>query len=224
MHDARLTGTPAVIFDLDGTLADTLDDITASVNVAIAEVGLGPVDCGRVRACVGDGLPALIARVVVGADEATQARVMATFRAHYRRHLLDSTRLYDGIADVLDRLASESCPMAVLSNKPDDATRTICATLLARWPFVACWGAAPSRPNKPDASAALALAARLARAPQDVVFVGDTAVDVTTAANAGMPAVGVTWGFRARSDLVAAGANVVIDRPAELVGAILRRP
>jgi phosphoglycolate phosphatase len=224
VHDVPRSHSPAVIFDLDGTLADTIQDITAGVNVAIADVGLGPLDPDRVRELAGDGLPALIARTAVGADDETQARLVARFRAHYRDHLLDHTRLFPGITDVLDRLTAMSSLMAVLSNKPHDATQTICRDLLRPWPFIACWGADPNRPHKPDPAAALALAARLGRPPSDVVFVGDTAIDIHTAANASMRAIGVTWGFRRRQELVEAGANVIVDRPDRLVDAILARP
>ena len=223
MHDQEGRDTPAVIFDLDGTLADTIEDITAGVNVAIADIGLGPLDTDRVRALVGDGLPMLIARAAAGADADTHARLVARFRVYYREHLLDHTRLFPGIDGVLDRLTAGSFAMAVLSNKPHDATQVICNELLRPWPFVACWGADPDRPHKPDPAAALALAEELGRPAARIVFVGDTSIDVNTAKNAGMPVVGVTWGFRDRQDLVDAGADVIVDRPDRLADAILAR-
>jgi phosphoglycolate phosphatase len=215
------TGPPGVIFDLDGTLADTLGDITDAVNVALQPLGLGPLPPARVRPLVGEGLPVLMARASGVSDPPKLAELVARFRGYYREHLLDRTRLYDGIPEVLDRLCEAGCPLAVLSNKPHDATQTICARLLAAWPFRHCLGAGDSRPNKPDAAGALLLAGFLSRQPGQVFLVGDSGVDVSTARNAGMRAIGVTWGFRDRDELRRAGAFALVDQPPHLLNVIL---
>jgi phosphoglycolate phosphatase len=215
------TNPPGVIFDLDGTLADTLGDITDAVNVALQPLVLDPLLSARVQPLVGEGLPVLLTRASGVSDPETLAQLVARFRGHYREHLLDRTRLYDGIPEVLDRLCEAGCPLAVLSNKPHDATQTICAKLLAPWPVCHCLGAEDSRPNKPDAAGALVLAAFLSRPPGQIILVGDSGVDVSTAINAGMRPIGVTWGFRDREELERAGAAAVVDQPQQLPGVIL---
>lgn len=214
-------GPPGVIFDLDGTLADTLLDITDAVNVALQSLSLGPLAPARVRPLVGEGLPVLMARASEVSDPSKLTALVRGFREHYREHLLDRTRLYDGIPTVLDRLSEAGCPLAVLSNKPHDATQTICARLLAAWPFRHCLGAGDSRPNKPDAAGALLLADLFNRPPGEVVLVGDSGVDVATAINAGMRPIGVTWGLRDREELQRAGAAALVDQPQQLLDVIL---
>ncbi len=212
---------PAVIFDLDGTLVDTLDDITASLNVAVAGIGKPPLDPPRVRQMVGNGLPILIQRATGITDEQELKRLIRAFRDHYLAHLLDRSRLYPGMAGTLDRLANAGCPLAVLSNKPHDATTQICAALLNAWPFVCVLGADAGHPKKPDPQGALWLANRLNRAPAAVNFIGDSGVDMQTATAAGMVPLGVTWGFRDVEELRRTGACAVLDRPEQIAPIIL---
>ncbi|MBN1512554.1 MAG: HAD family hydrolase [Phycisphaerae bacterium] len=212
---------PAVIFDLDGTLVDTLDDITASLNAAVAGVGTPPYESPHVRRMVGEGLPALMQRATGLTEEQQLHRLIEAFRQHYLTHLLDRSRLYPGMAETLDRLANAGCPLAVLSNKPHDATQQICAALLNAWPFVSVLGADAGHPKKPDPQGALWLANRLDRAPSDVYFVGDSGIDMQTATAAGMIPLGVTWGFRDVEELRLTGARALADRPEQIAPIIL---
>lgn len=211
---------PGLIFDLDGTLADTLDDITASLNHALSHVGLPQASRERVRPMIGEGLPMLLSRATGSSDPELIERMLPVYRSHYREHGLDRTRLYDGVFELLDALTQRGCPLAVLSNKPHDFTADICRVLLARWRFVAMDGFRDGGPRKPDPAAAIALAERLNRRCAEVFFVGDSAVDVRTALAAGMTPIGVTWGFRDRQELADAGAEHIIDLPIDLLLAI----
>ncbi len=209
--------SPGFIFDLDGTLADTLDDIAASLNHALARVALPAVPRERVRTMIGEGLPVLLARAAQSSDPDLIQRLLPIYRSHYRVHALDQTTLYDGMPEALDALTQRGCPLAVLSNKPHDFTTDMCRVLLARWKFVAMDGFRDGGPRKPDPAAAVALAQRLERDCRDVLFVGDSAVDVRTALGAGMTPIGVSWGFREREELTAAGVSRIIDHPSELL-------
>ncbi|HVK73342.1 MAG TPA: HAD-IA family hydrolase [Kofleriaceae bacterium] len=208
----------AVIFDLDGTLVDSLDDIAAALGGALGDAGLPPPSLPEVRSWIGDGARSLVARAVAG--RADVDRVLGHFRDRYRAQPIVHTRLYDGLAAALDALARPGRSFAILSNKPDELTRLIAARLLGAWPFAAVSGQRAGVPLKPDPTAALATATALGVAPARCAFVGDSAIDVATGRAAGMRAVGVTWGFRPRAELLEAGADVVVDHPGELTAAI----
>ena len=130
---------------------------------------------------------------------------------------MQETRLYPGVAALLDELTRRRIPLAVLSNKPHDFTAPICESLLRAWPFVSCRGAGEEKFKKPDPAVALELADRMGRSPSDVLFVGDSSVDVMTARNAGMTSVAVTWGYRDREELAAAGPAFWVDEPADVL-------
>jgi len=217
---ARGMGYEAVLFDLDGTLLDTLGDIAGSANRALAACGLPthPVDAYRLM--VGEGVRKLIERSLPAdrRDEPTMAAVMEAYRQDYSRNWAVTTRPYAGIADMLDALASRGLKLAVLSNKPDEFTRLCVAQLLPQWRFDMVLGASARYPHKPDPAAAIAIAQQLNIAPARFVYLGDSAVDMRTARAAGMYAVGALWGFRGRAELEAAGADCVIERPMELMG------
>ena len=207
----------AIIFDLDGTLADTVGDIAAAGNHALAVHGLPSHDDAAYRRMVGDGAAVLIERIVPADRRELVELVLGTFREYYPRHMLDTTRPYEGIEELLAALVACRVPMAVLSNKPEAMTRGVVVGLFGEVPFQAVWGQRPDRPKKPEPAAALALADKLSVAPDRCAFVGDTPVDMEAALRAGMVPVAVTWGFRPRAELEAAGARIVLERPAELL-------
>jgi phosphoglycolate phosphatase len=211
------TVVKAVLFDLDGTLVDTLRDIAAGANHALAAQGLPIRDESFYREAVGDGAPVLIGRVVPEDRQEMVPAVLDGFRQYYPQHMFDTSRPYDGVQSLLAELAGRQVPLAVLSNKPEEMTRAMVATLLADVPFVAVWGQVAHRPKKPDPAAALALSAQLGVPPADCAFVGDTPVDMKTARRAAMRAIGVPWGFRPVEELLRAGAHRVVDRPAEIL-------
>ena len=210
---APLADARGLIFDLDGTLVDSLDDIAAHLNGALADRGLPERTRDEVRAWVGHGAEQLIVRAVPAADEV--APVLAQFLERYRERPVIATRVYDGLGAVLDVIGPGRA-LAVLSNKPHDLTVAIADALLARWRFAVIAGRRPDRPRKPDPGAALGVAAELGLAPAACVVIGDSEVDVATARAAGMRAVAVSWGLRARDALVAAAPDFLVETPAAL--------
>jgi phosphoglycolate phosphatase len=206
-----------VIFDLDGTLADSAHDIAAALNHVLARHGFGLHDERAVRRMVGDGAAVLIERAAPGASPVLRATLLAEYREHYLGHMLDSTRPYDGVPELLRALTLRAVLLGVLSNKPEPATRALVAALFPDVRFRAIHGQRPARPIKPDPAAALGLGRALGLEPDRCVLVGDSGVDVQTAIAAGMLPVGVAWGFRGREELVAQGAFAVLERPAELL-------
>jgi len=216
MTSTPATKTPGVIFDFDGTLADTLADITDSINITFAQAGLAQVSLVRIRALIGEGLTNLLRRAS-GLEDSTQlADLVEGYRRVYRNRMLCRSRLYPGVDAMLDALVERNTPIAVLSNKPDEFTVPICAALLSAWPIAAVRGSVDEPLKKPNPAVALDLAARMDRAPADVFFVGDSSVDIETGRNAGMTSIAVTWGYRDRPELEAAGAAHIVESPSEL--------
>jgi phosphoglycolate phosphatase len=211
----------AVLFDLDGTLLDTLADLADAVNHVLSELGFPSHSLEAFRDLVGEGLPKLIERALpAGAGEEVRAEALAGVRARYAERLIVETRPYPGIVDLLDELTRRGLGMAVISNKPEAATQALVRQLLGRWAFAAVLGHRPDRPRKPDPAAALEAARALAVEPSRCVFVGDSWIDMATARGAGMLPVGVTWGFRSREELLGAGARALIDRPLDLTSVL----
>jgi phosphoglycolate phosphatase len=202
-----------VIFDLDGTLIDSLADIAAAMNYALRSVGMPQHSLAGYRDRVGEGARQLTERSLPpGRDDLVEG-VLDTYRSYYRDHAVDATRPYPGIPELL---AEISLPMAVVSNKPDPATRLVVAALFPGVPFRWVAGQRAGVPLKPDPFPAREAAERMGVAAADCAFVGDTRIDVATARAAGMTPIGVAWGFRPE-ELGAAGAEIVITTPAELL-------
>lgn len=209
----------AVIFDLDGTLLDTIDDLTDSMNAALVSAGLPTRTTEECKHFVGDGVAIFTRRAMgrAGCDEQALANVLAVYHDEYARRWNRKTRPYEGIGELLDALSGNGLAMAVLSNKPDDLTILTVERLLAKWQFGAVMGARSDVPHKPDPAGAFETASALGVEPADCLYVGDTNTDMRTANAAGMYAVGVLWGFRTADELTASGAKVLIERPLELM-------
>lgn len=203
----------AVIFDLDGTLVDSLGDIITHLNDAMADHGLATRTRAEVGEWVGYGAEQLVQRAVP--DGAQAPAVLATFRARYRARPVIETKVYAGLAAVLDALAPTR-KLAVLSNKPHELTMSVVEQLLGNWPFAVVHGQRPDRPRKPDPAALLSVCAELGVEPADAVLVGDSEVDIQTARAAHVRGVCVTWGLRDPVALRAANPDVVVDTVAEL--------
>lgn len=224
-----LRTTRAAIFDLDGTLVDSLPDIAGHLNAALADAGFATYANAEVRTWVGSGAAQLVARAVISRagssattdsiddlppdDRAAFDDVLARFRAHYRSSPHGRTTVFAGLAAALDHIGA-SRRLAILSNKPHDLVVTIAEALLAPWPFAPVLGEQPGTPKKPDPTALLAIAARLDLPPAECVLVGDSEIDVATATAAGMTSVAVTWGLCDRE--VLRGASHIVETPAEL--------
>jgi phosphoglycolate phosphatase len=205
------------IFDLDGTLLDSLGDIAGAMNRALAACGIAGHPEPHYRRFVGDGVQQMAARALAAASAPAPPAVVddlvARFREDYGRHLLERTRPYAGVAAALDALQARGLALAVLSNKPEPAAQALAHALLGRWPWLAVWGERVGRARKPDPAAALSLAALAGAAPADCLLVGDSEVDMRTARGAGMLAVGALWGFQDRARLLAGGAQILLERP-----------
>ena len=212
----RLAG---VLFDLDGTLLDTLEDLADSTNRCLARLGLPSHPPEAYRYFVGDGLANLARRALPAErrDAATIEELKALFNQDYAGHWADKTRPYEGIASLLDELASRSRPMAILSNKPHAFTVEMVKHFLGVWRFSAVYGARDSHSRKPDPAAALEISEEMQLPPARVLYAGDTGTDMQTARSAGMFAVGVLWGFRPRTELEQNGAQLLVSRPQELL-------
>ena len=207
----------AVLFDLDGTLADTLADLANAVNHALTTLGCPTHPLPAYRYFVGDGARNLILRTLP-ADKASLAdKALALMRAHYEAHCFDETRLYPGIQELVPVLFRQGLKLAVFSNKPDDFTKRMVAHYFPYSPFTAVRGQRANLPIKPDPTVALQIAEELGIPPSEWVYLGDTNTDMHTATAAGMFPVGVLWGFREREELVEAGALKLIARPDELL-------
>jgi len=206
----------AVIFDLDGTLADSLRDLGEAMNRALAGFGLPTHPIDAYRQFVGEGVDVMVRRAAPNATVGYQ-QIADSYRAHYGTLDHQWTRPYPGIADLLDELTKRGVKLAVLSNKRDDFTRDLVTKQFGRWRFADVRGEREGVPRKPDPTAAFELALALNVLPANIVFVGDTGIDMMTGRNAGMTPVGCLWGFRGREELLAAGAKRLIAHPLELL-------
>ncbi len=212
----------AVIFDLDGTLIDSLADLGESMNTVLAARGFPAHPLERYKRFVGDGMVNLVRRALPEGSRhsPTIDACVGEMRAVYRGRWDWKTRLYPGIAELLDALVRRQLPLAVLSNKPDDSARLAVERLLARWRFALVVGTRPDLPQKPDPAGARLIARELGIDPARVVYLGDTDTDMRTATAAGMVAVGAVWGFRSVDELMATGARAVVEEPLELLAVV----
>jgi phosphoglycolate phosphatase len=209
----------AVLFDLDGTLLNTLDDIANSMNSVLTHLGFPTHPVETYKYFVGDGMEKLAYRSLpqTQRDEDVVARCVIAMREEYSKRYAERTRPYEGIAELLDSLAHRSVVMAILSNKPDDYTKKIVSRFLHHWQFDIVIGARPFVPKKPDPVAALEIAEKLAIPPEAFLYAGDTGTDMQTALAAGMYPAGVLWGFRGSEELIAGGAKVLVEKPLDLL-------
>ncbi len=204
----------AVIFDLDGTVADTLEDLRASVNYAVGLMGIAPYSRETVQSFIGSGAANLVKRALgEKAGEENIEKTLAEFRAHYAAHLLDRTAPYPGVPEMLAELKERGFKLAITSNKPDIATVAI-ANALYPGVFDCVLGEKAGIARKPDP--AIVKAAMENMGVKTAVYVGDSDVDVKTAENAGLPGIFVTWGFRTEAEMRAVGGKVFVTRAGEI--------
>ena len=207
----------AVVFDMDGTLLDTLEDLAEAMNRVLAARGLPihPVDAYRFF--VGSGARNLVLRTLPADRQDLAAECLQGFLKEYEANWTVKTRLYDGVAELLDALTARGIPMAVLTNKPQEFAELCMKAFLPAWDFALTLGQMPGVPVKPDPAGPRQVIRHLGVAPEEILYLGDTDVDMRTAVGAGMYPVGVTWGFRTEDELRASGAAVIIDHPMELL-------
>lgn len=209
-----------VIFDLDGTLLDTLVDIANAANDSLRQEGVPEHSLDRYRVMVGDGVRVLFQRAVPDEFSGVRQECMENFERHYASRLSEHSKPYPGIPELLSELAIRGLWMGILSNKPHHFTQRCVEALLAGHRFASVIGQRPDVPRKPDPYSLLEMLRGMEAAPKEVLYVGDTDTDMKTAVAAGCPAVGVTWGFRTADELLRTGARYVIHRPAELLGLV----
>jgi phosphoglycolate phosphatase len=206
-----------VMFDLDGTLADSLGDLANATNQALTSLGLPAHPREKYRTMVGDGARVLCERATPAERRDLVPEVLQRMRAHYAAHWFEETRLYAGIPELVAALSERGYRLAVLSNKPEDFTRQMIAHYFPDNPFQAVRGQRAGTPLKPDPAGALAIAGELAVPAPAWLYLGDTNTDMATARAAGMKPVGVLWGFRDREELVGSGAAEIVAAPAEVL-------
>ena len=207
------------IFDLDGTLLDTLGDLAVSVNYALRTHGLPEHSIDDVRRFVGNGVRKLMERAVpAGADNPLFEDTLATFRQHYMEHSLDTTRPYEGVPETLAALKAQGCRLAVVSNKMMAATQALCSHFFPETIEVAIGeDEAAGIRKKPAPDTVFTALKTLGVGKENAVYVGDSDVDILTALNSGIPCISVLWGFRDRDFLQQNGAETFISAPEELL-------
>lgn len=212
----------AYIFDLDGTLLDTMGDIAAACNAILAAHGHPSHPASAYARMVGNGIPTLMRRAWPAAalDKLTDEefdRIVTETRSYYAQHLWDNSRPYAGMTETLEHLTERGYGLAVLSNKPEELTKPLIAHFFPHIPFAAVQGGSAVRPLKPDPASASEVLTCLSLAPRQCFYVGDSDVDMITALRTGMRGVGAAWGFRGPDELRAAGAHHIVDKPADLL-------
>lgn len=216
----------AVIFDLDGTLLDTLGDLAAAVNRVLAARGYPTHETDAFRWFIGDGSAKLMERALPPAERRPEIHqpCLQALLADYNKNWHDITQPYDGIEALLDYLADRQVTMAVVTNKPHQFTGVMIDYYFKNACFDPVFGQREGIPKKPDPQQALAAARSMAVPPEQCIFLGDSAVDMETATRAGMAAVGAGWGFRPVDELRTAGALTVLDHPLDLIRFLEQRP
>ena len=209
----------AVIFDLDGTLLNTLGDLASSVNFALRSCGYPERSIDEVRTFIGNGVIMLMHRSVPkGTNAEDEKKCFEKFRAHYLEHMEDTTAPYEGVNGLIRALGEKGIGTAVVSNKLDAAVKGLCKK---HFPLLTCaFGVTQESERKPSAANVNKALSLLGVRREEALYVGDSEVDVQTAQNAGLEMVGVTWGYRSRELLLSAGAKVLVDRPEEILGLI----
>ncbi len=212
----------AILFDLDGTLINSLNDIASSFNRVLSIHGFPIHTTGAYRYLIGDGVMTLIQRALPydQRDEKTIQICHEEFTSDYGQHWNDKTSVYDGITKMLDSLCARNIRLSILSNKPHEFTLKCVKAYLNKWPFEIILGHQSEIPKKPDPSGALLIAQQMGLPTSDFLYLGDTAVDMKTAVAAGMFPAGALWGFRTRQELIQNHAKALLNHPMEILSHI----
>lgn len=211
-------GFKGAIFDLDGTLIDSIEDIADSMNSVLRENGFPEHDLKSYKIFVGNGIKTLVRRALPkdSAEEAIE-RCYTAMMSRYERFCDVKSAPYKGIPELLSHFHDRGVQMAVLSNKADRITKRVIATLLPGTPFVNVEGLTDEATKKPNPANALKICDNMGVRPEEIIYLGDTGIDMETAKRAGFYAVGVLWGFRGKDELISNGADILITAPDELL-------
>ncbi len=209
----------AVLFDLDGTLLDTIDDLADSMNRVLIRHGFQTHGVEAYKYFVGNGMENMVKSALPEdrRDQGTVTQCGAEMEEEYFAHWADKTKVYDGVPALLNGLSARKIKMAILSNKPNNIARIMVDRFLKEWSFNIVFGARDSHPRKPDPTAAREMCKILELSPEQVLYAGDTDTDMVTARRANMFAVGVLWGFRTKDELINSGAQKIAEQPTELL-------
>ncbi|MCX5779768.1 MAG: HAD family hydrolase [Firmicutes bacterium] len=206
------------VFDLDGTLLNSLEDLANSTNYALEKNGYPARTIEEYRRFVSDGLPKLIERALGEKyNPEIGLRLTEDFVAYYSSHYVDATRLYSGVAEMLNELRASGILLAILSNKPDPFLRIMIEQMFPAGTFAMVQGKTDQFLTKPDPASLQYVLHELHISPSETLYIGDSDVDIYTAHNAGVKAVGVTWGFRDQQELEDAGADYIVVSPSEIL-------
>ena len=208
-----------IIFDLDGTLVNSLEDIADSMNNVLQRYGFPSHELQAYKHFIGNGLKNLVREALPEAskDEKLIIRCFDSMMEEYRNNCINKTQPYDGIIELLNELVTREIKLAVFSNKVDDLTKKVVMTLLPNYNFEVVIGSSAEIPRKPNPLGAFLISQQLRISPEELIYVGDTDVDMKTANSAGMFAVGALWGFRTKEELASNGAKYLLNHPLELI-------
>ena len=209
------------IFDLDGTILNTLEDLSLAMNYALREMHLPERSLLEIRQFVGNGILQLIRRAVpVGTSDEEIMQIHQIFRAYYSEHCRDNTAPYQNMIEVIQELRNAGIKTAVISNKIDSAVKTLCQEYFPNL-FDVVTGEIQGRPRKPAPDAVLAVLQTLHFTPEQAIYIGDSEVDIQTAKNSELPCISVAWGFRSKEFLKQNGAETIISEPSALLNLLL---
>lgn len=210
-----------IIFDMDGTILNTLEDLTDSVNYALKQCGFPHKTLEEVRSFVGNGVRVLFDLAVpAGTSEQAKEICLNLYKEYYNQNMRNKTSPYEGVLELLAQLKAEGYKLAIVSNKYDSAVKALCTEYYSDFIQVAI-GESKLVGKKPAPDGIYAALRELGSSKEEALYVGDSEVDVKTAHNAGLKCVGVTWGFRTRELLTNEGADIIIDTPSELLNFLL---
>ena len=209
------------IFDLDGTIANTIYDLGDAVNYGLEKLGFLVHDYEAYKQMVGNGVKKLCWRALPEDKKDKAEELHRLFKEYYSEHYLDKTVLYDGIKETVEKLRDRGVVLAVATNKPEDVAREIVSALLPDIDFVKVLGGVDYRPSKPDSAILIEIFAALPDMENRVYMIGDSNVDVQTAKNAGIESIGCAWGFRGRAELEAEGADFIAEKASDIADIIL---
>ena len=205
------------IFDLDGTLLNTITDLGKACNYALEEMGFAPHPIQAYAYMVGNGVRNLMKKAQQDADEETIDKLLEHFKSFYNQHCLDTTKPYPGIPELLENLVNRDVAIAVASNKYQEATEKIISGVLPQFNFVAVEGQKEGRNRKPDPSILFSILEKYPVPKKDVIYIGDSGVDIECAKRACVESIGVGWGFRSVGELKRANADFIVLHPAEIL-------
>lgn len=216
---ASVNMNKAIIFDLDGTLLDTLEDIAISANFALTTLGFNAESTEKYRYFVGEGVFKLFENIFAQTPQTQEViqEAVSLFESHYAKQFNQNTKLYDGVSKMLTFLQTRGFKMAILSNKPDSFTKMCAVKYLRSWKFDVVFGARNGIPRKPHPQGALDISTLLEIEPHRCYYLGDTMIDMQTANSAGMIALGALWGFREEDELREHGAKHLVKTPSEVI-------